>query len=198
MSLGLNPMVANSAGAVKEDRPLEGVLCLALVQLTCGVAPFFRLFDPIEGEKRPFDPTDLAQRQGQTVGVRIGAEALEHRGRTRDAGPDRRRETDNIFPVTGNKLLIDGLRGQRGDGRTGPRITKEMEPPRGDVRNPRCELKVQQMAQRENVIGHATGVGVMTFDRQFGTVMQQAVKDVRSLTRAGVRFCSDECGLTLL
>lgn len=51
VSLGLNPMVANPTGAVKEDRPLEGVLRLALVQLTCGAAPFFRLFDPIEGEK---------------------------------------------------------------------------------------------------------------------------------------------------
>ena len=60
-----------------------------------------------------------------------------------------------------------------------------MEPPRGDVRNPRCELKAQQMAQRENVIGHAAAVGVMTFDRQFRAMMQQAVKDVCSLTRAG-------------
>ena len=64
ISLSLNPMVANPAGAVKEDRPLEGVLRLALVQLTRGAAPFFRFFNPVEREKRSLDTADLAQRQG--------------------------------------------------------------------------------------------------------------------------------------
>jgi hypothetical protein len=40
-------MVAYPAGAVKEDRALEGVLRLALVQFARSTAPFFRLFDPV-------------------------------------------------------------------------------------------------------------------------------------------------------
>ncbi|NQE65521.1 hypothetical protein E1H18_1302 [Caulobacter sp. RHG1] len=41
------------------------------------------------------------------------------------------------------------------------------------------------MAERENMVGNAAAIGMVAFNRKFGTMMQQAVKDVGCLARTG-------------
>ena len=83
--------------------------------------------------------------------------------------------------MASDELFINGLRGHRGYGRPWPRIAEQVEAPGGDIGNSRCELEPQQMAERENMVGNAAAIGMVAFNRKFGTMMQQAVKDVGCL-----------------
>ncbi|KDE19010.1 hypothetical protein BJI49_10125 [Acetobacter pasteurianus] len=47
MSLGLQSVIADPAGAMEKDGALEGVLGLSLVQLAGGAAAFFGELDPV-------------------------------------------------------------------------------------------------------------------------------------------------------
>lgn len=63
MPLSLQAVVADAAGAMEEDRALERVLRLTLVQFARGLASFLGPFDPVEREQRALDAADLAQRK---------------------------------------------------------------------------------------------------------------------------------------
>lgn len=51
------------------------------------------------------------------------------------------------------------------------RIAKQMEAPGGDIGNSRCKLEAQQMAERKNMVGHAAAIGMVAFNRKFGTMV---------------------------
>lgn len=59
MALSLNSLVANPTCTMEEDRPLERVLRLALVQFADRAAAFLGLFNPVEHEQRALNPADL-------------------------------------------------------------------------------------------------------------------------------------------
>lgn len=110
VSLGLQAVVADAADAMEEDRALECVLRLALVQLARGLAALLGPFDPVEREQRALDPPYLTQRQRQAVRARVGAEPFQHHRCAGDAGADRGREPDRVHPVIGDQGLVDRLR----------------------------------------------------------------------------------------
>src|SRR4051812_8638974 len=59
--------VADLAEAMKEDRPRQAVACFTFVEFLTGLAAQFGIFQPIEGEQRPLQPSQLAQRSSQAV-----------------------------------------------------------------------------------------------------------------------------------
>jgi hypothetical protein len=66
---------AGAAGlAVEEDRAGQAVAGFAAVELAGGAAPQLGVLDPVEGEQRPLQPAELAQRGGDAVLARVGGE----------------------------------------------------------------------------------------------------------------------------
>ena len=55
----------------------------------------------------------------------------------------------------------------------------------------RREAKAQQMTQRKNVIGEASGVGIVLFDLQFRFVIEQTIKYIRGIPHCRI----DELGV---
>jgi hypothetical protein len=55
----------------------------------------------------------------------------------------------------------------------------------GDIGNGRRETKVKQTAERKDMIGNATSIGMMSFDREIGAVEEQVIKDIRRIVRPG-------------
>ena len=62
MAFCLNTVIVQASGAMEEDRTLEGITCLALVQVPSGPTPFLRMLDPVEHEQGPHDTADFAPR----------------------------------------------------------------------------------------------------------------------------------------
>jgi hypothetical protein len=65
--------VADLAEAMDEDSPRQAVACFALVEFPAGLTAQFRIPQPVEGEQRAFQPSQLAQRRGEAVLLRVEA-----------------------------------------------------------------------------------------------------------------------------
>ena len=164
MALGLKSLIANPACTMKEDRTLERVLRLALVQLAGRAAPFLGLLDPVEREQRALHAPDLAKRERQAVRARVGTEAFQHRGRAGHARADGGRKPEHVRPVGGDQPFVDHARDQRRDVGAGVKTREQVKPPCRQVRDARREQEPDQGAKREHVIGYAAPVGVMPLD----------------------------------
>ena len=61
---------------MEADGAGQRVTRLALVQFDRGLTAKGGVLQPVEGEQRAFDPTDLPQRESEAVLTGIGAEAV--------------------------------------------------------------------------------------------------------------------------
>lgn len=138
---------------MEEDRTLQSVLGLALVQLPRGAAPLSRAFDPAEGEQRALDTADLTQRQREAVGAGIGSQALEKQRGADDAGADRGRHAQDVRPVAFDQVLVDPAGDEGRDRRAGRLPGEEVQPAFADVGNARGEAEAEQMAERGHMVG---------------------------------------------
>ena len=78
--LAFGGAVANFALTADAQGVLERVVRFALVEPALGPTLQFGVEQPVDDEERPFDPPDLAQRQGKTVLARIGGELPQELG----------------------------------------------------------------------------------------------------------------------
>ena len=66
------------------------------------------------------------------------------------------------------------------------RFPRHVEPLVGEVCDARSKREAEQVAQAEDVIGEAGGVGEMLFDAQLGFVIEQAVENMGGVANGRV------------
>ena len=99
--------VAHATEAMEADGAGQCITRLALVELDGGLTAKRRILQPVEGEEGALDPTNLPQREGETVLTGISAEAAEHHRSRYGAGADRGRQTQQVIPVVPNEGGVD-------------------------------------------------------------------------------------------
>ena len=172
--------VADFAEPMNEDGAGQAVARLALVELAAGVAPQLRVFDPIEREQRALQPAQLAQRRGDAVLPRIGGQLAHDQRRRYRAGPDRGGDPQDFRPVGADQRDVDAAGDQRFERRIGRRLGEAVEPAVLQIRDARRELKAEQGAEREDVIGIAAAVGVVAADRDLALVIKRPSRTCRA------------------
>ena len=143
MLLVLVGAVADLSEAMDEHRPCQAVASLALVQLLSRFPAELRLADPVEREKRALEPSQLAQRGGNSVLSRIRRElAHDHRGRHR-AGADRGNDPQDLGPVRPDQGDVDAASDHLLQCGIVGRLLETVEPAMLEVRNARRELEAE-------------------------------------------------------
>jgi len=99
--------VADLAEAMDEDSPRQAVACFALVEFPAGLTAQFRIPQPVEGEQRAFQSSQLAQRRGEAVLPRIGGELQQDQGGGHGAHMDRGSYPQDFRPMGADKRCVD-------------------------------------------------------------------------------------------
>ena len=105
--------VADCAEPVEEDGAAERILLLPLVEAAVATAPQVGILQPVERKESPFQLSQFAAREGQTVLPGIGRELAEdHRSGDRSLC-DRQGEAQQVDPWVTEDADIEGARHQR-------------------------------------------------------------------------------------
>ncbi len=65
--LVLERPVTDFTEAVDEDRPRQTVAGFAFVEFLAGLAPKFKVLQPVEGKQRSVQPAEFPERRGNTI-----------------------------------------------------------------------------------------------------------------------------------
>lgn len=87
--------------------------------------------------------------------------------------------------MIGDQSLVDRLCRERREVRTKTHGGEQVQASRGDVGDARREAKAEHVTECEDMIGDATPIGMVAFDREIGTVMEQAVEDMHRFAGTG-------------
>ncbi len=165
--LTLGGAITGLALAAGPQGVLQRVMGLALVEAELRAALHVGIERPVDHEQRTLDATDLAQRRGEIVATRK-CRQLE------DAGPV---VADQPFPHAaadhGSQLrwTRSGL--------------EYVHPLRRQVPDAGHEPIPEDGGGGEDVLGEASGIGVLLADAAASLVEQQAIEDVGRLTHRG-------------
>ena len=105
--LGSGRPVPDRSLASDPQGALQGMMRLALVQAETGTPLHVDIEQPVDHEQRPFDPSDLPQRDGKVMLARIGRELSQELARRHRSGHHRGHAAQDIGPVGGNRALPD-------------------------------------------------------------------------------------------
>lgn len=144
------------------------------------------IFQPGERVERSFHASDFTQGKGKAVLTRIRAEfAQDERS---GYGPllDRSGQPQHFAELLLDESCIDGAADQRSEGPPLTPLAGNVQPFVGEIADAGSEAKAQQMAESEDMVGEAAGVGVVLFDPQVGLMVEQPVKDVGRIANCGV------------
>ncbi|MDG5973458.1 hypothetical protein JAGODDHD_04228 [Sphingomonas paucimobilis] len=185
MALVLEGAVAQFAEAVEEDGAGERVAGLALVENAAGATTLVGIIEPVEHEQGAFDPTYLPQRAGDRVLTREARQLAEHDRGAHRAGADRGGKAQGFVPVLLDRADLDRTGDERAQRR--PRVERRqaVEPALVEVADAGREAEAEQMAQAEDMIDRAGGIGRMFADDQLAFMVEQAVEDMRGLAGIG-------------
>src|SRR6516225_6272985 len=112
MALVLIGAVADFAESVEEYGAAERILLLTLVEADVDTTTQFGVLQPLERKESPFQLSQFAQRERQTVLAGIGRElAQDHRGGDCSRF-DRQGEAQQFEPMIANDAKIDSARGE--------------------------------------------------------------------------------------
>ena len=115
----------------------------------------------------------------------IAGELADDEGGRDCAVPDARSQSQNLFPLRSEQLQIELAADQRSERWMVALLAWHIKPLVGKIPNAWREAKAQQMAERKNMIGKTSRVGVMFLDPQIGLVVEQAIENMRRI--AGIR-----------
>ena len=183
--LTLAGAVTQFAALVEVDGTLQGVVGFSLVQAVLGAPTHGGVGDPVDHEQGAFDAADFAKGSREFVLARIRSELAQDLARAHGPGGHGGRDAQDVGPVPGNQIGIDGSADERAQRLRHAGALEHMEAFRGQVTDARDERVAEDRARREDMVGEAAGVGVLFADATPGLVHQQAIEDVGSLVDGG-------------
>ena len=92
----------------------------ALVELLAGLAAQFRILQPVEGEQRALQPSQLAQRRGDAVLPWIGGQLAQDQRGGHGARTDRGGDPQDVRPMGADQRDVDAPGDQRFERRDRP------------------------------------------------------------------------------
>jgi hypothetical protein len=161
ISLALETAVAEVALAVKEDGTRESVSGFAFVEAYLDTPAELGVFHPLQHEKRAFYSPDFAERRVEAVLAGVAGELADDEGGRDCAVPDGRSQSQNLFPLRSEQLQIELAADQRSERWMVALLAWHIKPLVGEIPDAWREAKAQQMAERKNMIGKTSRVGVM-------------------------------------
>ena len=164
--------VLQLAAAMEEDGSGKAVTCLALVQLIVGAAAQIGALQPVQGEKGAFQAPEVVQCHCQTVLAWIGRKSAQHQRRRHCPGTDRGCQTQDVVPASTNPAGVELAGEQRLKVWIGGWWTRAVQAAIFQATDTRCEMKAQEMHQREDMLAHATGICMMGGRREIALVIQ--------------------------
>ena len=115
----------------------------------------------------------------------IAGEIADREGGRHCAVPDGRGQSQNLFPLRSDQFQIGFAADQRSERWMVALLAWYIEPLVCEVADAGRETKAQQMAECKDVIGEASGVGVMLLRPQIGLMVEGAIENMRRIT--GIR-----------
>ena len=185
MALVLESPVAQFTEPVEEDGASERVAGLTLVEDAAGTASLLGIVEPVEHEQGALDPPDFTQCAGDGVLARIAGELAQHHRCADGASTDRGSKPQRLVSVLLGGANIDRAGDERAQRRPGCEVALGVEAAFAEVADSGREAEAEEMAQAENVIDGAGGIGRMLADRDPAFMVEQPVDDVRSLAGIG-------------
>jgi len=107
MLLSRGGSVSQATETMEADGAGECIAGLALVEFGGCLTPECRLFQPVEGEQRAFQPPQLAQRRGEAVLPRVGGELPQDQGGGHGARMDRGGYPQDFRPMGADERCVD-------------------------------------------------------------------------------------------
>ena len=107
MLLILVGAVADLAEAMDEDSPRQAVACFAFVEFPAGLTAQFRIPQPVQGEHRALQASQLAQRRGEAVLPRVRGELPQYQGGGYGARVDRGGNPQDLRPMGADERCVD-------------------------------------------------------------------------------------------
>ena len=102
------------------------------------------------------------------------------RAMMREAVTYGRSQSKNLFSLRSDQLQIELAADQRSQRWVVALFAGYIDPLVSKVANAGCETKAQRMAECKDVIGEASGIGVMLIDPQIGLMVEQAIENMAS------------------
>ena len=161
ISLALETAVAEVALAVKEDGTRESVSGFAFVEAYLDTPAELGVFHPLQHKKRALDAPDFAKRGMEAILAGVAGELADDEGGRDCAVPDGRSQSQNLFPLRSEQLQIELAADQRSERWMVALLAWHIKPLVGEIPDAWREAKAQQMAERKNMIGKTSRVGVM-------------------------------------
>src|SRR3954471_20838324 len=185
MLLGFGATIAHAAEAVEAHGAGQRIARFALVQFRSGTPAQLRITEPVEHQQGALNAADFAQRQGEAILPRIGAEPTQHQGSADHARAHRSRETQQFVPAGRDQGLVDPAGDERRERRPVVRQAEGVEPALRQVRDAGREAEAEEMRQAEYVVTHATAIRMVNRGREVGLMIEQSIDDVRSFAMTG-------------
>ena len=183
--LTLGRPVADLALPPDPQGALQCVVRLALVQADLRSTLHVGIEQPVNDEKRPFNPSDFAKGDSKVVPARPGCEFPQQLAGPHDSRGHGGRAAQDVRPVGDDRVFPDPAADQPFQLFWRAFRFKNMESLRREIPDAGDEAVCQQRGDGEDEIGEPARVGVLLPDPPAGPVHEQAVQDLRGFVRRG-------------
>lgn len=169
------------------DRVFQGVVSFTFVQTDLGATLQGKIEQPIEGEQRAFDPSDLPPCPSKRVPPRVSGQLSEILAGNNDTGSHRRSGPKHVRPAIRDEFFVerssDEISNRVRRRRRRRRRIEGIEPIVVKAANTRRETESEHSTDGKDMIREAAGIREVLLDFEAAVVKEETVDDVGRFVR---------------